>query len=43
VEYGLIGTVENPKIYGAGFYLPLEKAHCMTDEVEKSLMILCRP
>jgi phenylalanine-4-hydroxylase len=26
VEYGLIGTVENPKIYGAGLCLLLEKA-----------------
>ncbi|WP_074721426.1 aromatic amino acid hydroxylase [Flavobacterium frigoris] len=36
VEYGLIGTVENPKIYGAGLLSSIgESAHCMTDQVEK--------
>lgn len=36
VEYGLIGTVENPKIYGAGLLSSIgESAWCMTDNVEK--------
>ncbi|MFM9988558.1 aromatic amino acid hydroxylase [Flavobacterium sp.] len=36
VEYGLIGTIENPKIYGAGLLSSIgESAWCMTDEVEK--------
>ncbi|QZK91181.1 aromatic amino acid hydroxylase [Flavobacterium sp. CHNK8] len=36
VEYGLIGTVENPKIYGAGLLSSIgESAHCMTQEVKK--------
>ncbi|MGZ9734176.1 aromatic amino acid hydroxylase [Flavobacterium sp. GNP002] len=36
VEYGLIGTVENPKIYGAGLLSSIgESAHCMTNEVKK--------
>ena len=36
VEYGLIGTVENPKIYGAGLLSSIgESAWCMTDDVEK--------
>ena len=36
VEYGLIGTVENPKIYGAGLLSSIgESAHCMTDKVKK--------
>ena len=36
VEYGLIGTVENPKIYGAGLLSSIgESAWCMTDEVAK--------
>lgn len=36
VEYGLIGTVENPKIYGAGLLSSIgESAWCMTDEVVK--------
>ena len=36
VEYGLIGTVENPKIYGAGLLSSIgESAWCMTDEVTK--------
>ncbi|HQX04952.1 MAG TPA: aromatic amino acid hydroxylase [Flavobacterium sp.] len=36
VEYGLIGTPENPKIYGAGLLSSIgESAWCMTDEVIK--------
>ncbi|WP_294823867.1 aromatic amino acid hydroxylase [uncultured Flavobacterium sp.] len=36
VEYGLIGTVENPKIYGAGLLSSIgESAWCMTDNVGK--------
>jgi len=36
VEYGLIGTVEQPKIYGAGLLSSIgESAWCMTDEVKK--------
>lgn len=36
VEYGLIGTLENPKIYGAGLLSSIgESAWCMTEEVEK--------
>ncbi|WP_414000264.1 aromatic amino acid hydroxylase [Flavobacterium sp. W1B] len=36
VEYGLIGTVENPKIYGAGLLSSIgESAWCMTDNVTK--------
>ena len=36
VEYGLIGTLENPKIYGAGLLSSIgESAWCMKDEVEK--------
>ncbi len=36
VEYGLIGSLENPKIYGAGLLSSIgESAWCMTDEVEK--------
>lgn len=36
VEYGLIGTVENPKIYGAGLLSSIgESVWCMTDEVKK--------
>ena len=36
VEYGLIGTVENPKIYGAGLLSSIgESAHCMTPGVSK--------
>ncbi|MBA4153765.1 aromatic amino acid hydroxylase [Flavobacterium sp.] len=36
VEYGLIGTPENPKIYGAGLLSSIgESAWCMTDEVKK--------
>lgn len=37
VEYGLIGTVENPKIYGAGLLSSIgESAWCMTDKVKKT-------
>ncbi|WP_445738285.1 aromatic amino acid hydroxylase [Mariniflexile sp.] len=36
VEYGLIGTLENPKIYGAGLLSSIgESAWCMTDDVKK--------
>ena len=36
VEYGLIGTVERPKIYGAGLLSSIgESAWCMTDKVKK--------
>ncbi|NKI26003.1 aromatic amino acid hydroxylase [Arenibacter sp. 6A1] len=36
VEYGLIGSVENPKIYGAGLLSSIgESAWCMTDKVKK--------
>lgn len=36
VEYGLIGTLENPKIYGAGLLSSIgESAWCLKDEVKK--------
>jgi len=36
VEYGLIGTLENPKIYGAGLLSSIgESSSCMKPEVEK--------
>ncbi|MGB0896092.1 MAG: aromatic amino acid hydroxylase [Flavobacteriaceae bacterium] len=36
VEYGMIGTVENPKIYGAGLLSSIgESEWCMTDNVTK--------
>ena len=36
VEYGLIGTLDNPKIYGAGLLSSIgESAWCMQDEVAK--------
>ncbi|PTX58749.1 phenylalanine-4-hydroxylase [Kordia periserrulae] len=36
VEYGLIGNVDNPKIYGAGLLSSIgESKWCMTDEVKK--------
>ena len=36
VEYGLIGSLENPKIYGAGLLSSIgESAWCMTDKVKK--------
>lgn len=36
VEYGLIGTLENPKIYGAGLLSSIgESATCMKPDVEK--------
>lgn len=36
VEYGLIGTPENPKIYGAGLLSSIgESSWCMTDKVAK--------
>lgn len=37
VEYGLIGTPENPKIYGAGLLSSIgESSWCMTDKVSKT-------
>lgn len=36
VEYGLIGTIDQPKIYGAGLLSSIgESAWCMTDKVKK--------
>ncbi|PCE65751.1 aromatic amino acid hydroxylase [Sediminicola luteus] len=36
VEYGLIGTVNDPKIYGAGLLSSIgESSWCMTDQVKK--------
>lgn len=36
VEYGLIGTLDNPKIYGAGLLSSIgESTWCMTDQVKK--------
>ena len=36
VEYGLIGTPENPKIYGAGLLSSIGESNwCMTDKVKK--------
>lgn len=36
VEYGLIGTLDNPKIYGAGLLSSIgESKKCLTDEVKK--------
>jgi phenylalanine-4-hydroxylase len=36
VEYGLIGTLENPKIYGAGLLSSIgESASCMQEQVKK--------
>ncbi|WP_300566005.1 aromatic amino acid hydroxylase [Flavobacterium sp.] len=36
VEYGLIGALDNPKIYGAGLLSSIgESAWCMTDNVKK--------
>ncbi|NRF41009.1 aromatic amino acid hydroxylase [Pedobacter foliorum] len=36
VEYGLIGTLENPKIYGAGLLSSIgESSSCMKPDVEK--------
>ncbi|WKD85091.1 Phenylalanine-4-hydroxylase [Polaribacter huanghezhanensis] len=36
VEYGLIGTLDEPKIYGAGLLSSIgESAWCLTDEVKK--------
>ncbi|MCG1037523.1 aromatic amino acid hydroxylase [Polaribacter sargassicola] len=38
VEYGLIGTLDNPKIYGAGLLSSIgESAWCMKDEVKKEV------
>tara|TARA_R110000868_G_scaffold30771_5_gene113475 strand:- start:2100 stop:3851 length:1752 start_codon:yes stop_codon:yes gene_type:complete len=37
VEYGLIGTIDNPKIYGAGLLSSIgESAWCMTNQVKKT-------
>jgi phenylalanine-4-hydroxylase len=37
VEYGLIGSIGQPKIYGAGLLSSIgESAWCMTDEVKKT-------
>jgi len=36
VEYGLIGTIENPKIYGAGLLSSIgESKNCLTEKVKK--------
>lgn len=36
VEYGLIGTVDNPKLYGAGLLSSIgESKWCLSDKVEK--------
>ena len=36
VEYGLIGSIDKPRIYGAGLLSSIgESAWCMTDEVKK--------
>lgn len=36
VEYGLIGTIEHPRIYGAGLLSSIgESTWCMTDKVKK--------
>lgn len=36
VEYGLIGTLDNPRIYGAGLLSSIgESTWCMTDQVKK--------
>ena len=36
VEYGMVGTLEDPKIYGAGLLSSIgESVWCMQDEVEK--------
>ncbi|MGG0216220.1 aromatic amino acid hydroxylase [Bacillus mycoides] len=36
VEYGLIGNIDDPKIYGAGLLSSVgESKHCLTDAVEK--------
>jgi len=35
-EYGLVGTLEHPKIYGAGLLSSIaESRHCFSDEVER--------
>jgi phenylalanine-4-hydroxylase len=39
-EYGLIGTLDNPKIYGAGLS---SISSVMTDEVKKFLIPLMQP
>ena len=38
VEYGLIGTIENPKLYGAGLLSSIgESKWCLTNDVKKRL------
>jgi len=38
VEYGLIGSLNNPKIYGAGLLSSIsESVNCLSDKVEKRL------
>ena len=38
VEYGLIGSLDSPKIYGAGLLSSIsESANCLSDKVEKIL------
>ena len=35
-EYGLVGTLERPRLYGAGLLSSIgESSHCLTGEVEK--------
>ncbi len=37
VEYGLVGTMDNPKIYGAGLLSSVgESFHCLRDQVQKT-------
>ena len=37
VEYGLVGSLDNPKIYGAGLLSSIgEAVHCFSDEVKKT-------
>jgi phenylalanine-4-hydroxylase len=44
VEYGLIGTIEDPKIYGAGLLSSIgESKWCMTDQVKNYPIILALP
>ena len=44
VEYGLIGTLENPKLYGAGLLSSIEESQlCLKKEVKKFLILLKLP
>lgn len=44
VEYGLVGTPQNPKIYGAGLLSSIgESEWCMKEEVKKSPTASMRP